>query len=78
MADDIQMENDEIIVSMAVNDLLKDRVEVVRCRDCRFLVLDQKMNADSVPVSPAVEVCTKWGSGCKTQLNGFCFLGEKR
>ena len=24
------------------------------------------------------EVCDKWGDGCKTSENGFCFMAERR
>ena len=50
--------------------------EPVRCKDCKWF-------ADSVPYweLPLLmmnHVCTKWGRGCRTDLDGFCFMGERK
>ena len=43
-----------------------DMVEVVRCKDCKHFEL-----FDGV-----FPVCRKWGNGCATEKDGFCYLAE--
>ena len=50
---------------------------IIRCKDCRFFERDHVKTAFGVPVITAHEVCNKWGEGCKTNENGFCFLAER-
>lgn len=54
-----------------------DVVEVVRCKDCIHFELDKPYIIQGVPVL-GHEVCNAWGDGCKTDQNGFCFMGERR
>lgn len=54
-----------------------DVVEVVRCKDCIHFELDKPYIIQGVPVF-GHEVCNAWGNGCKTDQNGFCFMGERR
>ena len=51
--------------------------ELIRCKDCKYFELNHWDNVDSVPIITAHEICKKWGDGCKTSLEGFCFMGEK-
>lgn len=51
--------------------------ELVRCKDCKYFELNHWDKVDSVPIITAHEICKKWGDGCKTSLEGFCFLGDK-
>ncbi len=51
--------------------------ELVRCKDCKYFELNHWDKVDSVPIITAHEICKKWGGGCKTSLEGFCFMGEK-
>lgn len=55
----------------------KKAQELVRCKDCKYFELNHWDNVDSVPLITAHEICKKWGDGCKTSLEGFCFLGGK-
>ena len=62
-----------------------DRVEVIRCRDCRYFEVKdiwENFYADSieVPILAAsdVPVCHRWGDECMTNPDGYCFLGERR
>jgi hypothetical protein len=52
--------------------------EAVNCKDCKYFEYDSIAKVDGVPIIVAHEICTKWGHGCKTKENGFCFLGEPR
>ena len=51
-----------------------DAVEVVRCKDCKYF----ELNHWDGPIITAHEICSKWGSGCKTDKDGYCFLGERK
>ena len=50
--------------------------KIIRCRDCRFFQFDVWGNLDGFPLIVAHEMCSKWGGGCKTSPDGFCFLAE--
>lgn len=60
------------------NEKKPDIVEVVRCKDCRYFDLDHWENFRGIPLIVAHEICNRWGTGCKTDTNGFCFMGERR
>jgi len=50
---------------------------VVRCEDCKHFDLDHFENVRGIPLIVAHEICNRWGNGCKTDSNGFCFLGDR-
>lgn len=52
--------------------------ELIRCKDCKYFELDHFDNVNGIPLITAHECCTKWGDGCKTSENGYCFMAEKR
>ncbi len=48
-----------------------------RCKDCKHFEYDGiGWTTDGVPLIVMHEVCWKWGEGCKTNENGYCFLFE--
>ena len=51
-----------------------DAVEVVRCKDCKYFELN---HWDGIIIT-AHEICNKWADGCKTNKDGYCFLGERK
>lgn len=51
---------------------------VVRCRDCKYFDLDSWVNLGGVPIIVAHEACTKWGNGCRTSEDGYCFMAERK
>lgn len=64
-----------------------DAVPVIRCKDCKHYERDhfdavyyptESGEAQKVPLITAHEICTKWGDGCKTAEDGYCFLGERK
>ena len=62
---------------------VSDRINVVRCRDCKYFeVMDWwgDLNGFPIPILATSDcpTCTKWGDGCKTDPNGYCFLGEPK
>jgi len=50
----------------------------ILCKDCQYFVYDQAKRVDGVPLIAAHEICTKWGNGCKTSENGYCFMAERK
>lgn len=61
--------------------------EIVRCKDCKHYERDhfdavyyptESGEAQKVPLITAHNICTKWGGGCKTAEDGYCFLAERK
>lgn len=51
--------------------------KIIRCKDCKYFHYDKSYVVFGIPVL-GHEVCDKWGDGCKTSENGFCFMAERR
>ncbi len=52
--------------------------ELIRCNDCQHFEYDHVEHVDGVPLILAHEICTRWGKGCKTSKNGYCFMAERK
>lgn len=50
--------------------------KIGRCKDCQYFQHDGVLIADGIPIIAVHEICSKWGDGCKTKENGYCFLFE--
>lgn len=48
------------------------------CKDCKYFEYDSVAKVDGVPLIVAHEICNKWGGGCKTKEDGYCFLFESQ
>ena len=48
------------------------------CKDCKYFEYDSVANVDGVPLIVAHEICNKWGNGCKSREDGYCFLFEEK
>ena len=46
------------------------------CKDCKYFEYDSVANVNGTPLIVAHEICSKWGRGCKTEEDGYCFLFE--
>ena len=46
------------------------------CKDCKYFEYDSVAKVDGIPLIVAHEICNKWGNGCKTREDGYCFLFE--
>ena len=53
-----------------------DVVEVVRCKDCKHFEVNHFDALNGIPIITAHNICTFWGKGCLTKVDGFCFAGE--
>ncbi len=51
---------------------------LIRCKDCKYFEYDSVAKVDGIPLIVAHEICSRWGNGCKTSEDGYCFLAEKR
>lgn len=56
-----------------------EQKELVTCKNCKHFELDKPYEVDGWPI-PILghEVCNAWGDGCKTDPDGWCFMGELR
>ena len=55
-----------------------DAIELVRCKDCGFFEVnhfDKVAELDNMPLITAHNICRRWGNGCQTSPDGFCFMG---
>ena len=46
------------------------------CKDCKYIEYDSVAKVDGIPLIVAHEICSRWGDGCKTKEDGYCFLYE--
>lgn len=47
-----------------------------KCKNCKYFEYDSVAKVDGVPLIVAHEICNKWGDGCKSREDGYCFLFE--
>lgn len=46
------------------------------CKDCKYFEYDSVAKVDGIPLIVAHEICSRWGDGCRTKEDGYCFLFE--
>lgn len=54
-------------------ELIKDH-----CKCCKHFEYDVFATVDGIPLIVGHEMCNKWGNGCKTKEDGYCFLFEPK
>ena len=64
-------------IAERIKELPSAQPEIICCRDCKYFELDHFDNFNGISLITAHEICTRWGDGCKTDINGFCFLAEQ-
>ena len=52
-------------------------IPLLQCKDCKHFEYDSWARLDRIPLIVAHEICNRWGDGCKSSENGYCFLFEK-
>ena len=62
-------------VDMA-REALEQESKTGHCKDCKYFEYDSAVKVDGAPLIVAHEICSKWGNGCKTREDGYCFLFE--
>lgn len=55
----------------------ENMAEIVRCKDCKYFLYDKIYMVEGLPLMGNL-VCEKWGNGCRTDENGYCFMGERK
>ena len=55
---------------------VKNGTPLPRCKDCKYFEYESVAKVDGIPLIVAHEICSKWGNGCKTREDGYCFLYE--
>ena len=72
----IYNEDYEKAISLAIKAL--ETLDLIRCKHCKYYVEDVVNEViPGVPIIMEHTMCTKWGNGCKTDPDGYCFLAEK-
>lgn len=66
----------EEIIDSACNRILGLEPKTEHCKDCKYFEYDSVAKVDGIPLIVAHEICSKWGDGCKTLEDGYCFLFE--
>ena len=54
---------------------------IIFCQDCKHYELDHWERLEQfggIPLIVAHHICMKWSDGCKTDPNGYCFMGERK
>ena len=46
------------------------------CKGCKYFEYDSWAKVNGIPLIVAHEICSRWGDGCKTSEDGYCFLFE--
>lgn len=59
-------------------DRCKECGKMRRCKECKFFEYDYVAIVDGIPLIVGHEMCNKWGEGCKTKEDGYCFLFEPK
>ena len=54
--------------------------ELIHCKDCKYFGYKDWWADGNFPVLIAdhCPTCTKWGTGSKTDPDGFCYLAERK
>ena len=64
-----------ISLDMAI-EALEQQEKTGHCKDCKYFEYDSVIKVAGIPLIVAHEICSRWGDGCKTKEDGYCFLFE--
>ena len=67
-------------ISVMCKDILDylEQEPIGHCKDCKHFEYDSVAIVDGIPLIVAHEICNRWGDGCKTSEDGYCFLFEPK
>ena len=79
--DDIEARADAVMailmeLTLRVKDLPSVTQKSGKCKNCKYFEYDSVAKVDGIPLIVAHEICNKWGDGCKTSEDGYCYLFE--
>jgi hypothetical protein len=75
-AEELSAENDDLRDQLAMRDRFQKQEPTGHCKDCKYFEYDSVAKVDGIPLIVAHEICSRWGDGCKTKEDGYCFLFE--
>lgn len=62
-----------------IMDWLEQEPKTGHCKDCKYFEYDNVARpGNGIPIIVAHEICSRWGDGCKTSEDGYCFLFKLR
>ena len=70
------METIELTGNKSNTKELEQKSKIGHCKDCKYFEYDSVAKVGDIPLIVAHEICLKWGNGCKTKEDGYCFLFE--
>ena len=76
MADVDEKHHTATVSVYALDELVEAVNKIGHCKDCKYFEYDSVAKVDGVPLIVAHEICSRWGDGCKTREDGYCFLFE--
>ena len=65
-------------IGLSVGQIRRTCKELIRCKDCKHYKTDHFENFNGIPLIVAHEICMRWGDGCKTSPDGYCFMAERK
>lgn len=71
----IQVEMNMSLIKMDWGEMGK---ELIRCKDCKHFELNHIGKVNGISLIVAHKICKRWGDGCRTSENGWCFLAERK
>lgn len=69
---DVESVRTDIVLMQPVN----PQPKIGHCKDCKYFEYDSVAKVDGIPLIVAHEICKRWGDGCKTKEDGYCFMFE--
>ena len=66
------------IYPVTIERALTEAKPLPQCKDCKHFETDAFATIDGIQLIVGHEVCTKWGAGCKTKEDGYCFMFEPK
>lgn len=63
-------------MSMISEQVKNQEPKIGNCKNCKYFEYDSVAKVDGIPLIVAHEICKRWGDGCKTKEDGYCFLFE--
>jgi len=68
----------QAIEILADEEKLPSAQQDLTCSECLYFEQDHFEIVSGVPLIVAHDICMKWGGGCKTDPQGYCFMGVKK
>ena len=56
---------------------LEQQPKIGHCKECKYFECDSVKRVRGIPFIIPHEICSRWGDGCKTKEDGYCFLFDR-